>query len=106
MPKKPKNEAVTPDSEVKNADGDKVVRPVVTAEADSNAEFRVRLFKEAAQAVHVTPMEKGWQVYRVGTEPKEFGEISLAIEFAEHDAKKYKVPALLHELGHAIKLTD
>ena len=38
MPKKPKNEAVTPDSEVKNADGDKVVRSVVTAETDSNAE--------------------------------------------------------------------
>jgi hypothetical protein len=71
------------------------------AKVSSSAEVRLRLFEEAVQAVHVTPIEEGWQVFRIGTDPRVFPEKSQAINFAEIDAKKYNVPALIHESGQA-----
>jgi hypothetical protein len=102
MPEKPENEAVTPDSEGERAE---VVNPRLIAKSTSSAKLRVQLFKEAVRSVHVRPSEEGWEVFRVGTDPIAFPEKSQAIEFAEKNAKIYKVNTVLHEEGNAHTIT-
>jgi hypothetical protein len=78
------------------------------AKTESDAEVQIRLFQDAVRAVHVRPIEEGWEVFRVGTKAIPFYEKSLAIEFAEIDAKKHRVDTVIHESGHAhtIKHSD
>jgi hypothetical protein len=58
----------------------------------------VKLFKKAAQAVHIVPIQ-GWQVFRIGTDPKFFTDKSKAFEVAYADAKKRKLPVVIHDPG-------